>query len=56
VRGNLELGCKHLQHAFEIAENLVIPDTDHPVAERGQEGIAAPIGCAIGMLPAIDLG
>jgi len=54
VRGNPQLGCKHLQHAVEIAENLVVPDTHDAIAERIQVSVAALIGCAVGMLATID--
>jgi hypothetical protein len=55
VRGNLQLGSEHLQHAFEIAENLVVPEPDDPITERIEVCVAAPIGCAVGVLPTIDL-
>src|SRR5205085_5798043 len=55
VRGNLELRCEHLQHAIEVAENLVVPDANNPVPKRIEVCVPAPIGCAIDMLSAIDL-
>ena len=55
MRGNLEFVCEHLQHASEVAENFVVPDANDSVANCIKVSIAAPIGCAVGMLPTIDL-
>jgi hypothetical protein len=55
VRGNPELGCEHFQNAFEIAKNLVIPDSDHTIPEAGEIGVATMVRWIIGMLPAVDL-
>jgi hypothetical protein len=55
VRGNFELGCEHLRHAIEIAENLIVPDANDSVAKGSKVSVAAPIGFAIGVLTAVDL-
>jgi len=55
VSGNSEFESEHLQHAVEIAEDFIVPDADHSIAERIQVGVAALIQRAVRMLPAIDL-
>jgi len=54
VRGKPQLGCKHLQDTFEVAEYLVVPDTNDFVAKRIEIGIALPISFAIGVLATVD--
>ena len=55
VRGDPKLGCEHLQHAFEIAKNLVVPDTNDAILKGIQVSISALIRRAVGVLSAIDL-
>jgi len=55
VRGDLKLGCEHLQDAVEITENFIIPDPGNAISEGIQVSIAALIRGTVGMLSAIDL-
>ena len=41
-----------MQHAFEVADDIVVPDPNHSVTEQIEVSVPAPIGCAVGVLPA----
>src|SRR5579864_2403791 len=55
VRGLPDLRSDFLQDAFEVGEDLAIPDTNYPISESRKTGIAVAIGWVVGMLAAAHL-
>jgi len=55
VRGRFKRHLNGLKHTIHIAQNVVVPETQHPVAFAFKKSRARHILCAVGMLPAIRL-
>jgi len=55
VSGEGYLLCDHSQHAFGIAQNLIVPEPDDAVAVGFDDACAARVGRAFGVLPAVQL-